>query len=96
MPVSAARFAVAASLLAFSACTAETGAPDTSRGSADSPMTMLVDQMQHGAPTRGGGMSMLGPTDWTRGQAPVSRAQGRAEDFGGAMRPMTAAGGESF
>lgn len=96
MPTRAAPFALAVSFLALGACTAETGAPDTSRGSADSPMTMLVDQMQHGAPTRGGGMSMLGPSDWIPGRTPVSRAQGRAQDFGGAMRPVAASGGESF
>ena len=56
-----------AALLLLGACSAETGPPDTSRGSADSPNTMLVDQMRRSA---------------------------QGENFGGAMRPIDAQGGQ--
>lgn len=57
-----------AALLLLGACSAETGPPDTSRGSADSPATMLVDQMR--------------------------RSGQGTNEFGGAMRPIDAQGGQ--
>ncbi len=85
-----------ASLFAMVACAPEFGAPDVSRGSADSPMTMLVDQMNNGTPRQGGGQNMMGPSDWRRSQGTVTRAQAGASNFGGAQRPIQASGGESF
>ncbi len=40
---------LALALLPLGGCTAETGAPDAGRGSADSPMTMVVDQVHQQA-----------------------------------------------
>jgi len=45
---------LALAVLPLAACTAETGAPDTGRGSADSPMTMMVDQVHQRAVASGG------------------------------------------
>lgn len=85
-----------AGLFALAACAPDFGAPDVSRGSADSPMTMLVDQMNNGTPRQSGSQSMLGPSDWRRGQGTVTRAQSGAANFGGAQRPVQPTGGESF
>lgn len=45
---------LALALIPLGGCTAETGAPDAGRGSADSPMTMMVDQIHQRAISAGG------------------------------------------
>ena len=56
-----------AALLLLGACSAETGPPDTSRGSADSPNTMLVDQMRRSSQGENFGGTMR-PIDTQGGQ----------------------------
>lgn len=82
-----------AALLALSACGAEFGAPDTSRGSADSPMTMMVDQAMNGVPRQGGSQIMFGPT--TRGPGASSgRSDFGSGSLGGAVPVIAPQGGE--
>lgn len=73
-----------AGLLVLGACAAEFGAPDTSRGSADSPMTMLVDQTMNGVPRQGGTQAMAGRAAQTLSPSSVA---GRT-DFSGGPRPI--------
>lgn len=85
----------AAALLALGACTAEFGAPDIGRGSAESPATMLVDQNMNGVPTQGGTQRMVGASSWVPGAAPVTRASTVGTSFGrSTTQPIPPQGGE--
>ncbi|MBX9700215.1 MAG: hypothetical protein K2X74_12315 [Acetobacteraceae bacterium] len=84
--------ALAAPLLALGACAGESGPPDLSRGSADSPATMLVDQMVNGVPRASGSQVMSGAA-----AQPLAAGTARQRpDYGGVMRPMQAAGGQKL
>lgn len=54
MTITVARLMLAGCLLALGACTPDNDVPMTTRGSADSPMTMMVDQMRQRAAATGG------------------------------------------
>ena len=89
--------ALGLSLLALGACTAESGAPDIGRGSADTPTTMLVDQTMNGVPNRAGTQRMVGASSWMPGATPVTRTQSGGTSFGtGVVRPLEPSGGQTY